>query len=89
MDTDGPDLLVELAREPQEPPRRVALRPAGTLRDGRPLRAAEDLTVGLSYEYLDLGSNKFTNTVPGIGTVSGKYDKNKGQFIALTLSKSF
>jgi long-subunit fatty acid transport protein len=49
---------------------------------------AEDLTIGVSYEYLDLGSAKLTNDSGG-GTLSGKYDDNKVQFIALTVSKSF
>ncbi len=49
---------------------------------------SEDLTLGLSYEYLDLGNARLTNSGPG-GTVSGDYHKNKVQFIALTLSKAF
>lgn len=49
---------------------------------------AEGFTVALSYEYLDLGSNKFTNKL-GPATVSGKYGPSRAQFIALTLSKAF
>lgn len=49
---------------------------------------AEDLTVGLSYEYLDLGSSKLTSDI-GAGTTSGKYDDSKVEFVALTVSKSF
>ena len=51
-------------------------------------RLREDLTLGLSYEYLDLGKARLTNSGPG-GTVSGDYHKNKVQFIVLTLSKVF
>jgi long-chain fatty acid transport protein len=49
---------------------------------------AEDLTLGLSYEYLDLGSSKLSTAGP-VGALSGEYHKNSVQFIALTLSKSF
>ena len=48
----------------------------------------ETTTLGLSYEYLDLGSGKLTNVSAG-ETVSGDYDKNHVHFIALTLSKKF
>ncbi len=53
----------------------------------------ETTTVGVSYEYLDLGSSKLTNTNPAIAkpgdTISGDFHRNKVQFLALTLSKSF
>ena len=48
---------------------------------------AEDMTAGVSYEYLDLGSAKLTNNFGG--TFSGKYDKNYVHFIGFTLAKSF
>ncbi len=49
----------------------------------------ETTTVGLSYEYLDLGSSKLSSTGPGGETIAGDYHRNKVQFLALTLSKSF
>ncbi len=49
----------------------------------------ETTTVGLSYEYLDVGSGKLTNDVSATDTVSGKYHRNHVQFIALTLAKTF
>jgi long-chain fatty acid transport protein len=51
-------------------------------------RWREDVTLALSYEYLDLGDNELTNSVPG-GTLSGDYSPNHVQFIALTVGKSF
>ena len=48
----------------------------------------EDVTLALSYEYLDLGSSKLTNTVSG-ETLSGKYSTDKVQFLAFNVSKSF
>jgi long-chain fatty acid transport protein len=53
----------------------------------------EDVTLALSYEYLDLGDNQLSNTLTGGleagGTVSGDYSPSHVQFIALTISKSF
>ena len=53
----------------------------------------EDVTLGLSYEYLDLGDNQVSNTLTGGlaagGTVSGDYSPNHVQFIAFTINKSF
>jgi long-chain fatty acid transport protein len=48
----------------------------------------EDVTFALSYEYLDLGRSKLTNTVAG-ESLSGKYSTDKVQFLALTVSKGF
>ena len=48
----------------------------------------ETTTVALSYEYLDLGSSKLSDTNV-LGTIAGDYHRNKVQFLALTLSKSF
>jgi long-chain fatty acid transport protein len=53
----------------------------------------EDVTLALSYEYLDLGDNQLSKTLTGGlaagGTVSGDYSPSHVQFIAFTISKSF
>ena len=49
----------------------------------------EDLEIGLSYEYLDLGKNNVRNTITGQGVVSGDYSPSRVQFISLAFSKSF
>jgi long-subunit fatty acid transport protein len=48
----------------------------------------EDVRVGLSYEYLDLGDAKIGKTLGG-GFLKGEYDDNKAQFIAISIAKSF
>jgi long-chain fatty acid transport protein len=48
----------------------------------------EDVRVGLSYEYLDLGDAKIGKTLAG-GFLKGEYDDNKAQFIAISVAKSF
>lgn len=52
-----------------------------------------DVTLALTYEYLDLGDNKLSNTLTGglaaPGTVSGDYDPNRVHFIAFTINKHF
>lgn len=53
----------------------------------------DDVTLALTYEYLDLGDNKLSNTLTGglaaPGTVSGDYDPNRVHFIAFTINKHF
>ncbi len=53
----------------------------------------DDVTLALSYEYLDLGDNKLSNTLGGGDrdgqTVSGDYSPNHVQFIAFTINKHF
>ena len=53
----------------------------------------EDVTLGLSYQYLDLGDAKVSNTLGGglrAGeTVSGDYDPSHVHYIAFTINKSF
>ncbi len=53
----------------------------------------DDVTLALSYEFLDLGDNKLSNTLTGglaaPGTVSGDYDPNHVHFIAFTINKHF
>lgn len=48
----------------------------------------EDVRVGLSYEYLDLGDAKISKSLAS-GFLKGEYDDNKAQFIALSVAKSF
>ena len=48
----------------------------------------ENTTLGLSYTYIDMGSNKF-NTTTNAGTVSGEFDSNRVQLVALTLNRAF
>ena len=53
----------------------------------------DDVTLALTYEYLDLGDNKLSNTLTGGlevgGTVSGDYSPSYVQFIAITINKHF
>ncbi len=53
----------------------------------------DDVTLALTYEYLDLGDNKLSNTLTGgleaDGTVSGDYSPSYVQFIAFTINKHF
>ena len=49
----------------------------------------EDMTVGLSYEYLDLGKNNISQTSPEPSTLSGDYDPSHVHFVALTFTKTF
>lgn len=51
-------------------------------------RWREDMTLALSYEYLDLGRSKINSPLAG-GTLVGEYEPNRAQFIAFTMSKTF
>ena len=49
---------------------------------------SEDLILAFSYEYLDLGDNKLSNSLGG-GTLSGDYSDNYAHFFVLSFSKAF
>ena len=49
----------------------------------------EDVTVGFTYEFLDLGSNRINSTSAAAGTLSGKYHPSNVQFVALSFNKTF
>lgn len=48
----------------------------------------EDVALGFSYQFLDLGSNRIDQTY-ATGTVSGKYHPSNIQFLALSFNKTF
>ena len=52
-------------------------------------RWSDDVDLGFSYQYLDLGDAKITAPMKNGDLVSGKYDKNHAHFFALSFQKRF
>ena len=72
--------------------RSVALPFDSQLRIGTGVRYdwSQDLTLALSYEYLDLGNNRVNQTLADTsGTLVGDFGPSRVQFIAFTLRKRF